>query len=49
LCFLKKEKREKKRAEEGRERETLASPFARVFKTDPTLVIYNILKKTLVL
>jgi hypothetical protein len=38
-------------AEEERRggRETLAPPFARVFKTDPTLVIYKILEKTLVL
>jgi hypothetical protein len=36
LCFLKKE--------EEREREELAPPFARVFKTDPTPVIYQILE-----
>jgi hypothetical protein len=36
--------------EERRERERDASsPFARVFKTDTTLVIYKILEKTLVL
>jgi hypothetical protein len=37
--FLKKEE----------EREMLAPPFTRVFKTDPTLVIYKMLEKTLVL
>jgi hypothetical protein len=35
--------------EEEREGETLAPPLVRVFKTNPTLVIYKILKKTLVL
>jgi len=35
--------------EGGGWREMLALPFARVFKTDPTLVIYKILKKTLIL
>jgi len=30
-------------------REMLAPPFTRAFKTDPTLVIYKILEKTLIL
>jgi hypothetical protein len=48
LCFLKKEEEgggESRRRRSARE----APPFARVFKTDPTLVIYKILEKTLVL
>jgi hypothetical protein len=52
LCFLKKEEErggESKEEEGGGGRETLAPPFARVFKTDPTLIIYKILKKTIVL
>jgi hypothetical protein len=44
-----KGRRERERAEGEGERETLAPPFARVFKTDPTLMVYKILEKTLVL
>jgi cystathionine beta-lyase family protein involved in aluminum resistance len=47
--FFKEGRRERERAEEEEGRETLAHHFARVFKTDPTLVIYEILEKTLVL
>ena len=51
--FFKEGKRERERAEEGGGggggREPLTPPFAGVFKTDPTLVIYKILKKTLIL
>ena len=51
LCFFKKEERgrESRRRRRRRRREMLAPPFTRVFKTDPTLIIYKILKKTLVL
>jgi hypothetical protein len=35
--------------EEERGREMLAPPFTRVFKTDPTLVTFKILEKTLIL
>jgi hypothetical protein len=41
--------RESRRRRREPGRETLALPFARVFKTDPTLVIYMILEKSLVL
>jgi hypothetical protein len=48
--FERRKKREGERVEEeGGVRETLAPPFTRVFKTDPTLVIYKILEKTLIL
>jgi hypothetical protein len=48
--FFKEEERggESRRGRRRRERDT-SSPFARVFKTGPTLVIYKILEKTLVL
>jgi hypothetical protein len=51
LCFLKQEERGRERVVEEEEgvRETLAPPLTRVFKTDPTFIIYKILKKTLVL
>jgi hypothetical protein len=49
--FFKKERKERERGESRRRRRrgTLAPLFIRVFKTDSTLAIYKIFRKTLIL